>query len=925
MIRKKLNIPATMVRTVRGKQYKMDGMLLSINESEDTCTMRFNGIVKNDIPLNSVLINEGFIDKLKEYGKKAVSYIRQKVKGFFVLIDEATQKIFPGSEHNAGNIAICSARNMFKHTWFSPDPEMASELGISGVLSIDKVFQPLENEEIRQANKFFGLWMKRAGTTNETLQESADYIKKHYYKDVTYRYNNGSKSLNEKVIYSIGDIAVSKKGYGSYGRVVNATQLRQKIMQNIELQLKSGIGKKSAAPTPLIWGSPGIGKTAIMHDIANDFRNNKRSNLNLHIQTIQCAGMTIENWTLPTDNSVDMEYEGEKITVRRFTDTAKTWLPVYQYVPDEDVLQKTDKFFNSCRFLGEGAEKRYGSKDGKAFNGGIIFFDEFARTQANVQKIMFNLAADRSFGDNYVVASGWGFVFAANRAVDDYEVNSEAEEYFPAPAKNRRFVKFLYVPTKEEWIKWAETVNATTGLAKIEPFIIEFIKQAPEHVWYSTITNGGYDDLLEKPEVDKLAHEGDDPTNDIAHVLEQPDIFGTTRMVTPATWEALSNIYRDQLENIFYGNSLKLDPKELIAKLVEESKIKTAASNENVPEGFEVEAPTDYYGGIKQDVLINALNRYVPDDMWEDWVDNNGGEKALNLGQIEGKNKRFNMLMTWWLENVMDYTGDNTGANYLESKSPLMKAWISYQSYDKVFTDDVIRSIWDTGKMPPEYQKDDDIVPAKRQFDSTQYSKWKNTITIAEQVFTKVFDNFPEDMDSVMTDDIQEMNTDNFAGMSDADIIAEGKKMQKKYSFKLQKEDVNQLLIEDDDFNNIQLLKTKLNTLKNSKLAQYLCNFCIWASKVSLQNGSGRFAQYVAEKLDNYFKTEVNLHLYNILADRKNTRITNQRQNKNQNDLEAVNANNIQLCKDPAMLARYVLQNAMEKENNETMGLYDQQ
>jgi hypothetical protein len=29
------------------------------------------------------------------------------------------------------------------------------------------------------------------------------------------------------------------------------------------------------------------------------------------------------------------------------------------------------------------------------------------------------------------------------------------------------------------------------------------------------------------------------------------------------------------------------------------------------------------------------------------------------------------------------------------------------------------------------------------------------------------------------------MNTDNFAGMSDADIIAEGKKMQKKYSFKL--------------------------------------------------------------------------------------------------------------------------------------------
>jgi hypothetical protein len=115
----------------------MDGMILAINESTDTCTMRFNNIIKDDVPIGSVLINEGIIDKIKEYSQKAVSYIRSKIKGFFVIIDEATKKILPGSEHNAANIAICSARNMFRGTWFSPAPALVDEAGISGALSID--------------------------------------------------------------------------------------------------------------------------------------------------------------------------------------------------------------------------------------------------------------------------------------------------------------------------------------------------------------------------------------------------------------------------------------------------------------------------------------------------------------------------------------------------------------------------------------------------------------------------------------------------------------------------------------------------------------------------------------------------------------------------------------------------------------------
>jgi hypothetical protein len=107
MIKNKLNIPATLVRRVNNKQYKVNGLILSINESNDTCTMRFNGNhIEKRVPMNQVLISEGFLDKIKEYGKKVVNYIVQKVKGFIALVDDTTGKILPWSLNNVANLAI---------------------------------------------------------------------------------------------------------------------------------------------------------------------------------------------------------------------------------------------------------------------------------------------------------------------------------------------------------------------------------------------------------------------------------------------------------------------------------------------------------------------------------------------------------------------------------------------------------------------------------------------------------------------------------------------------------------------------------------------------------------------------------------------------------------------------------------------------
>jgi len=72
------------------------------------------------------------------------------------------------------------------------------------------------------------------------------------------------------------------------------------------------------------------------------------------------------------------------------------------------------------------------------------------------------------------------------------------------------------------------------------------------------------------------------------------------------------------------------------------------------------------------------------------------------------------------------------------------------------------------------------------------------------------------------------------------------------YSFVLNDETVSNMLILNKDFNDITLLKTKLNTLKNSKLSRQFCFFMLWAAKISLQTGTGNSASYVHNLLKSY-------------------------------------------------------------------------
>ena len=80
----------------------------------------------------------------------------------------------------------------------------------------------------------------------------------------------------------------------------------------------------------------------------------------------------------------------------------------------------------------------------------------------------------------------------------------------------------------------------------------------------------------------------------------------------------------------------------------------------------------EYYGGILPNILVDALND-VDDERWEEWVEDNGGEELLDpSGSYNGIRGRYNMFMHWFMENMRDSIGDDSGTSAHNATSPVM-------------------------------------------------------------------------------------------------------------------------------------------------------------------------------------------------------------------------------------------------------------
>ena len=205
----------------------------------------------------------------------------------------------------------------------------------------------------------------------------------------------------------------------------------------------------------LIWGAPGIGKTAILSCIVDEVSKKLNTDYQLIVKTL--SNETPDNFTLPKyvdmvndDDFAELQQTLEKekkkessyirkllkkVNLYKATDIPKTWLPVYKPTGDKEL----DKILDE--------------KCGK----GLLFIDELSRATKQVLNVCLPLINEGKFND-YKIGSGWTIICASNRFDDD----SGQEEI--GTAMSNRFGHIYYEPTVHTWRKWADNQNYISPL-----------------------------------------------------------------------------------------------------------------------------------------------------------------------------------------------------------------------------------------------------------------------------------------------------------------------------------------------------------------------------------------------------------------------------------------------------------------------------
>lgn len=213
--------------------------------------------------------------------------------------------------------------------------------------------------------------------------------------------NSESKNINEVKLQNSDPEA-------KYNIIVDNDKLKTRI----KMCLKN---KKLARL--LIWGAPGIGKSAILMNIIDEMRS-EFPDYTLITKTL--SNETPDNFVLPT--------YVETPDGRRADDVPKTWMPVYKPTGDPAVDAQLDE------------------KCGK----GLLFIDELSRATPQVLNVILPLVNEGLF-NGYHLGSGWSIVCASNRMEDEESGQSNIGN-----ALANRFSQIYYEPTVNTWRKWAD-------------------------------------------------------------------------------------------------------------------------------------------------------------------------------------------------------------------------------------------------------------------------------------------------------------------------------------------------------------------------------------------------------------------------------------------------------------------------------------
>lgn len=358
-----INVPATLVHKMSGKTYRLDGTLVSVNESANTCTMRFGERVAKNVPIEQVYLNEGVLDYIKGVGQKvwgAVKNIIKKIKGFIFPVDEngnaMTQLInmpINVATMNIPSVAFVASDGMRK---------VMEEQGMntSNLYDMDTACADGEANDSMEAEEKIKRIME-VYTANEgmTITQACRYVNEKYYK-----FYGNSKHLNEGEDLDVPNVDVVGFGdVGKYGRTYTTVELKKVLREHFNryfsnLQLCINNDTDISEPNkkiPLVWGAPGIGKTACIKQALAEIP------YKTEIIVVSCQNLTDDSFSLPKITTLPDGITDVTVEVPR------TWLPVYaRNEADPEYNQMMERYYNSGAFLHNAhGKKEFGGKEAR--------------------------------------------------------------------------------------------------------------------------------------------------------------------------------------------------------------------------------------------------------------------------------------------------------------------------------------------------------------------------------------------------------------------------------------------------------------------------------------------------------------------------------------------------------------------------------
>ena len=328
-------------------------------------------------------IDEGLKDifkSLKEKFKKVVKYLKGlvvNVGSYFLPVDDE------------GNIQPAIT------------PPTAGQAYKDGAINKSSTYVAMGKDESKIVNQ--KLNRKQA----EALYGSGNSLQ-YWKRSVKECLEKSGKSINEVRMQNTDPEA-------KYNVIVDDAVLKTKIKMVL---------KNRKLARLLIWGAPGIGKTAILNSVLDEYEEFK--DYNLIVKTL--SNETPDNFTLPKYTIEDGQ--------EKATDVPKTWLPVYKPTGDAAKDAELDE------------------KCGK----GLLFIDELSRATQQVLNVMLPLINEGSFNE-YKMGSGWTIICASNRMEDEMSGQSELGN-----ALANRFTQVYYEPCVKTWEKWAKDQNYISPL-----------------------------------------------------------------------------------------------------------------------------------------------------------------------------------------------------------------------------------------------------------------------------------------------------------------------------------------------------------------------------------------------------------------------------------------------------------------------------